>query len=199
MAQNIRTIVYGVLAPVITALNTTHDRVSLAIAGLVAGLNGKANLIHTHTISDITNLPQFTRSVLETFVNSDGVTVTLPWSVDEVATLDVFVAGVRIKSSVLTVSGNVLTFGASQGSGTSVSIVRYSDVTTSGVEVISPFISGLTIFTSLSQNSFQTSGGGSSDGNTIFSSYGASKFDTGASALGSSDTVFSSLGPADFT
>jgi hypothetical protein len=200
MAQNIRIIVNGVISPILAALRTAHTSTTTAVADLVDALNNKANIVHTHKTSDITDLTNMTRAATETVVQPDGVSIILPWVINnDIAACDVLVDGSPVYISDMTSSGNTIVLSNSVTGGVRAQVVFYSDIIVNTDEQIdTQFISNFVIFNSLPASSFDTGGAGLTTGDTIFDSLSASSWTSGGAGLTSGDYIIQSLSASDY-
>ncbi|CAM6000866.1 unnamed protein product [Sphagnum balticum] len=191
------------MAPVFVALRTAHTQVSLAISDIRTALNEKANVVHYHVSSDITDLTRPERLVYEGTVQSDNVTVPVPWTLTSSLSVDVYINGLIQFPSTLSLSsdGNSIILGNSQTAGTPVYVVYYAAVTSSGSITSEPVQSSTptspsgggvsaTNFISISASDFLSSGSGIPDGSTIFQSVNPSLTSDGGFEIDQDDTIF---------
>ena len=200
MTQNIRVIVQGVISPLITALRTAHTSTVSAVADLIAVLNTKANLVHTHTSNQITDLAKMTRNAHVTTLQPDGQTLVLPWVIGtNVAACDVMVNHAPLYVSEMTSTANTIILNTPQTPGLLAQIIYYSDtVISTGQQLAVDFTDNFVTFFSLAASHFTSSGGGVSDGNATFTSEPASIWLSGGTGLTGSDTILQSVGASEY-
>jgi hypothetical protein len=200
MADKISDIVAAIVAETLVALKTSHTQASLSIEQVLQTLSDKSNIGHTHVEDDITDLLRPIRVQAETTVGSDGSSIGIPWAVESVNSLDLFINQViQYPSSFsLNSSGNQILLNSPSTAGLPVLVTWYAAQAADGSIVSQPSqddtpggnTGPTTVFTSTGADAWSSSGAGLPDGSTIFQCISPDPAQPGGFNITQSSTIY---------